>query len=60
MYRSKRKKNTPIYRNTNYRREIKLVPIIMDDFPHQFDALKFFLLGKSLDPYSQNFLEKVQ
>ena len=27
---SKKKRNTPIYFNTNYRREMKLVPIIMD------------------------------
>ena len=31
MYsRSNKKRNTPIYFNTNYRREMKLVPIIMD------------------------------
>ena len=27
---SKKKRNTPIYFNANYRREMKLVPIIMD------------------------------
>ena len=27
---SKKKRNTPIYFNTNYRAEMKLVPIIMD------------------------------
>ena len=31
MYsRSKKKRNTPIYFNTNYHTEMKLVPIIMD------------------------------
>ena len=35
--------NTPIYFNTNYRTEMKLVPIIMDYSLHQFDAIKFFL-----------------
>ena len=29
--------------NTNYCREMKRVPIIMDYRPLQFDALKFFL-----------------
>ena len=44
MYsRSNKKRNTPIYFNTNYRREMKLVPIIMDYCLLQFDALKFFL-----------------
>ena len=28
---SKKKRNTPIYFNTNYRREMKLLPIIMDN-----------------------------
>ena len=37
------KRNTPIYFNTNYRTEMKLVPIIMDYCLLQFDALKFFL-----------------
>ena len=32
-----------IYFNTNYRTEMKLVPIIMDYYLLQFDALKFFL-----------------
>ena len=44
MYsRSKKKRNTLIYFNANYRREMKLVPIIMDNCLLQFDALKFFL-----------------
>ena len=54
MYSSSKKKNkkkkkkkkektkTPIYFNANYRREMKLVPIIMDYCLLQFDALKFF------------------
>ena len=33
----------PIYFNTNYCREMKLVPIIMDYCLFQFDALKIFL-----------------
>ena len=40
---SKRKRNTPVYFNTNYRTEMKLVAIIMDYCLLQFDALKFFL-----------------
>ena len=44
MYsKSKKKRNTPIYFNTNYRTEMKLVPIIMDYCLLKFDALKFFL-----------------
>ena len=39
----KEKRNTPIYFNTNYRTEMKMVPIIMDYCPLQFDALKCFL-----------------
>ena len=39
----KKKRNTPIYFNTNYRKEMILVPIIMDYCLLQFDALKFFL-----------------
>ena len=35
------KKKISIYFNTNYRTEMKLVPIIMD-WLLQFDALKFF------------------
>ena len=37
------KKNTLIYFNTNYRTEMKLLPIIMDYSLLQFDALRFFL-----------------
>ena len=37
------KKKTPIYFNRYYRREMNLVPIIMDYCLFQFDALKFFL-----------------
>ena len=40
---SNKKRNTPIYFNTNYRTEMKLVPIIMDYCLLQFDSLKFFL-----------------
>ena len=36
-----------MYFSTNYRTEMKLVPIIMDYCLLQFDALKFFL-GVSL------------
>ena len=32
------KRNTPIYFYTNYRTEMKLVPIIMDYYLLQFDA----------------------
>ena len=39
----KKKRNTPINFNTNYRREMKLVPINMDYCLFQFDALKFVL-----------------
>ena len=45
MYNSskkKKKRNTPIYFNANYRTEMKLVPIIMDYCLLPFDALKFF------------------
>ena len=37
-----KKRNTPIYFNTNYHIEMKLVPIIMEQCLLQFDALKFF------------------
>ena len=40
---SKKKRNTPIYFNTNYPTEMKLVPIIMYYCLLQLDALKFFL-----------------
>ena len=39
----KKNRNTPIYFNTNYHRKMKLVPIIMDYWLLQLDALKFFL-----------------
>ena len=39
----KKKMNTPIYSNTNYRREMKRVPIIIDHCLLEFDALKYFL-----------------
>ena len=48
-----KKRNTPIYFNTKYRTEIKLVPIITDYGLLQFAALKFFLgvrLHKVLQP----------
>ena len=38
-----KKETTPIYFNTNYRTEMKLIPIIMIYYLLQFDALKFFL-----------------
>ena len=48
MYsRSKKKQNTPTNSNTNYRREMKLIPINMDYCLLQFDPLKFFLRGSS-------------
>ena len=44
MYtRLKEKRNTPIYFNTNFHTETKLVPIIIDYCLLNFDALKFFL-----------------
>ena len=39
----KKKGNTPIYFNTNYPTEMKLVPVTMDYYLLQFDDLKFFL-----------------
>ena len=39
--RRKRKQNTPTHSNTNYLREMKLVPINIDYYLLQFDALKF-------------------
>ena len=36
-------RNIPIYFNTNFRTEMKLVPIIMDYYLLQFDALQLFL-----------------
>ena len=41
-----KKRSTPIHFNTNYRTEIKLVPIVMDYCLLQFHALKFFLMGR--------------
>ena len=38
-----KKKNNTIYFNTNYRTEMKLVPIIKNYFLLLFDFLKFFL-----------------
>ena len=43
MYRWLKKKRNNIYFTTNYRTEMKLVPIIMDYCLLQFDALKFFI-----------------
>ena len=40
---SRSKKSTLIYFNTNYRTEMKLVPIIMVYYLLQFDASKIFL-----------------
>ena len=40
MKKKKEKRDTPISFYTNYRTEMKLVPIMMDLL--QFDALKFF------------------
>ena len=40
---SRSKKKKTIYFNTNYRTEMKLVPIIMDYSLLQFDAFKFVL-----------------
>ena len=39
----KKKRNTLINSNTNYRREMKLMPVNMDYCLLQFDALIFFL-----------------
>ena len=41
--RSKNKRNTIIYFNTNYRKGMKVVPIIVDYCLLQFDALNVFL-----------------
>ena len=43
MYSRSKKRNTPIYFNTSYCTETKVLPIIMDYCRLQFDALKFFL-----------------
>ena len=37
----KKKENILIYFNFNYRREVKLVPVIIDYYLLQFAALKF-------------------
>ena len=42
--RKKKKKYTPLNFNINYRREMKLLPINMNNCPFQFDALKFLLV----------------
>ena len=39
----KKKRNIPIYFNTNYCLEMKLLPMIMDYCLLELDALKFFL-----------------
>ena len=39
----KKKRKTLIYFTTNYRTEMKLIPIIMDYYLPQIYALKFFL-----------------
>ena len=52
---SKKKRNTPIYFNTNYCTEMKLVPIIMDYCLLQFDALKFFLGVRQYERSQPNF-----
>ena len=44
MYSRYKKRNTPIYFNTNYRTEMKLLPVIKDYCLLQFETLKFFLL----------------
>ena len=38
-----KKRNTSINFTVNYRREMKLIPMNMDYYLLQFDALKFFL-----------------
>ena len=43
LIQKKKKRNTPSNSNTNYRREMINVPIIMDYCLLQFDALKFVL-----------------
>ena len=53
--RPKKKRNTPIYFNTNYRTKMKLVPIIMDYCLLQFEVLKFFLGVRLHGWYLSNF-----
>ena len=56
MYsRSKEKWNTPIYFNTNYRTEMKRVPVIVDYCLLQFDALNFFLRVRLHEGSLRNF-----
>ena len=43
MYSRSKKRNNSIYSNTNYRREMKVVPIIMVYCLLHFDILNFFL-----------------
>ena len=50
-----KKTPNPIYFNTSYRTEIKLVPIIMDYCQLQFDAVKFFLGVRQLEESLSNF-----
>ena len=38
-----KKRNTPVNSNTNYLREMKLIPINMNYYLLQFDAIKFLL-----------------
>ena len=49
------KKPTPICFNTNNCREMKFVPIIMNYFLLQFDALKFFLEVRLHGGFLSNF-----
>ena len=51
----KKKRNTPTNFSTNYRREMKLVPINMNDCLLQFDALKFVLGFRLLAVSVPNF-----
>ena len=53
--RSKKNIKNPIYFSTNYRTEIKLVPIIMDYCLLQFDVLKFVLGVRLHGVYVTNF-----
>ena len=52
MYsRSKKNKENAYLFNTNYRKEMKLVPIIIDYCPLKFDALKISLARLSIMTY---------
>ena len=55
QYNRSKKRNTPIYFNTNNGTEMKLVPIIMDYCVLQFDALKFFLGVRLHGGFQPNF-----